>query len=198
MTVSDQPEAMLKADALPAFAHSVSLGQWCSWASEAGLSLAATTSPMWVMPNIGDSDLSMLFGVSRAELSRWVEARQQNPVLQMLFVREPLVDPPWTEPLRLKDWRVRVASQLALSQMPPLSGDWMAIRQVTLGYPGLPELHLSLSAWLIEFLRRCDGTKDCATIRASMSSPCHDDHLGNGLYRLWQVGLIHLVPPEAD
>jgi hypothetical protein len=115
-------------------------------------------------------------------------------MLPMLLTKSAPEEPPWDDLDRLHSWRPRSHPCIGPERIPPLEDDWMTQRFIAIQAPGLPELRLPLSAYMLEIYRRADGTQSLSELRASLAPTVPDEHVRAALFRGYHASVLYMAP----
>jgi len=183
----------LSVEMFPAFAHHRSLEDWLVHTTAAGLHLRGTLNTPFALAGIGDRDLPQLYRFDRGGVSRLVEGLRFNHMLPMLLTTCAPEEPPWSDVGQLQTWKPRSHPCIGPERIRPLEGDWMTQRFLALQSPGLPELRLNLSAYMLEIYRCADGTRTLAELRAALGPRAPDDHVRAALFRGYHASVLYMA-----
>jgi len=185
--------AYLSVEMFPAFAHHRALADWLLPARAAGLHLRSTLNTPFALAGLGDRDLPQLYGLDRGQVSQLVEGLRLNHMLPMLFTTAAPVEPPWTDLEQLQQWKPRSHPCIGPERIPPLDGDWMTQRFLAIQSPGLPEIRLNLSAYMLEIYRTADGTRTVAQLRERLAPTAPDEHVRAALFRGYHASVLYMA-----
>jgi len=186
--------AWLQVEMFPAFAHHRPIDAWLSEAVDAGLNFRGSLNTPFALAGISDIDLPMLYGLDRGGVAQLVEGLRLNHMLPMLFTVSEPVEPPWADFDALQSWKPTTHPCVAPERIKPLSDDWMTQRFLAIQSPGLPELRLNLSAYMLELFRLADGTRSVAQLRAAIQPIAPDEHVRAALFRGYHASVLYMAP----
>lgn len=186
--VGRAPTAYLEVDIFPPIAHHDSIETWTSRAKGAGLLLAGAMDAPLGLLDIPDTHLSLLYSMSKADLSIWMAELRQGAGIQMLFSKALREAPDFTNFTKLLSWTPKLAN--CVGELPLLEGDPKATKTLTLRFQGLPDFVINSNAYDLEVLRLCDGNRSLGEIRKMMEAEGDLASLMNALFRAYHYGLL--------
>ena len=171
--------------------------KWLGLAAGSGLRPAASTLPPRLLPPaLPFGGMSLFSGLDLVSLCCLLEDMAAPPVLQVLFTRRPLLEPPWANPAALSEWRPSVQfwpRDKVPAMEPPLSN----FIEIGIDIPGILALQkFQITAYLLEFLRVSDGKTPVSQIMASLPHPAKIEEIIQALYFFHHTCIIRLLPPD--
>jgi len=172
------------------------LEKWIDLAAGAGLLPAACSLPQKLLPlGLPFGGISLLTRIDLIPLCRLLEAIAAPPVLQVVLSLKPLDPPPWSAPALLADWCPFVQFW-PRNKIPPLESPFTNGVELGIDIPGILEPQkLQITAFLLEFLRRCDGQTPIRDILDSIDHPAKVEDVINALFFFHHTCILRLLPP---
>jgi hypothetical protein len=106
----------------------------------------------------------------------------------MLFTKQKIEEPDFSDLHSLMDWRPKLDS--CLGSLPELSGNPEDIKTLTIRFQGMPDFVIDTTAYDLELLRHCDGKSSLSEIVSRIPEKGNLGKLIANLYRLYQYGLL--------
>lgn len=187
----------LASDVFGAIFHNLPLARWASMAQAAGLWLGASYSSYRDLRRAVTMGLSpRLVPRSRAEVSALLDLLQPAAFHRLVFTKRPAVNPPWSQPDRLIDWRL-VPTRLFTAARPKTRST--RVRTIRFRSPATNTLvEYRMTPWQQELLRRGDGRRSLRSLLRGWGREIPPDELVAHLYVLYQLLIIHLQPPSTQ
>lgn len=186
--LADAPKAYLDVDIFAPIAHHYNIDTWCQRAEEAGLWFCGSMDASVGLTELSDEQLPLLFGLGKADLSAWMVRLRKPPGMQLLFSPRKPIEPRFDMPKEILAWSPRLAA--CVGELPPLTGESNRPRPMTLRFPSLPDFVIYCTAYDLEVLRCCDGSRSIGAIRADLAVEGDSDSLLACLYRAYQFGVL--------
>ncbi len=186
--LADAPKAYLDIDIFPPIAHHDDINTWCHRAKEAGLSFCGSMDAPVGLTQLSDEQLPLLYALGRPALSTWMAGLRRGLGMQLLFSHRAPTEPCFDSVDSIGDWRPRLAS--FMGALPPLTGESTRSLPLTLQFPGLPDFVIHSTAYDLEVLRNCDGSKSIRTIREAIPVEGDLDALRACLFRAYHFGVL--------
>ncbi|MCO4743941.1 MAG: class I SAM-dependent methyltransferase [Proteobacteria bacterium] len=175
------PAHVAAADLFPPFAHHRAPSEWIDLARAAGLHAVGLRRGAEAVLAAGEQ-VSALFGLGRVELGRLAHEVAPAASAWMLFSRQELREPRFSEDLGT--WTPFADPSVPRDQIPPLTGEESAPRSLTVAMNGVG-VQIPVTALGLEILRRSDGT-------LTLSELCDDWTAARAdLFRLFHADLLH-------
>jgi len=173
------------------------LEKWVEAASTADLHPVACTLPQKLLPlALPYGGISLLTKLDLIPLCRLLEAIAAPPVLQLVLGRQPAAQPPWTASALLSDWRPLVQFW-PRQKVPKMEPPFINGVELGIDIPGILEPQkLQITAFLLEFLRLCDGQTSIGEILDAIPHPATVEDVTNALYFFHHTCIVRLLPPE--
>ncbi len=182
------PTAYLEVDIFPPIAHHDAIETWAARAQKAKLSLLGSMDAPLGLLKIPDTHLSLLYKMTKAQLSIWMAELLQPAGIQMIFGKTLVEAPDFTSFAKLLNWTPKLAS--CVGQLPALEGDPLAPKTLTLRFNGLPDFVINSNAYDLEVLRLCNGERSLAEIRKMIDAKGDLTSLLNALFRVYHYGFL--------
>lgn len=153
-----------------------SLTAWLQLAGEAGLHLRASTlTALALSAALPGGGTALLAGFDLPRLCCLLDNLLQPTGYHLLFSRQPVTEPPWRQPEELAAWSP-VSRFLDLSKIAPLPPPFTDAASVDVEIDNiLPPQNFTLSRYLLEVLRRSDGTRNLGDLMAEIP---HETEIG--------------------
>jgi SAM-dependent methyltransferase len=186
--LANAPKAYLEVDVFPPIAHHDSVDTWCERAEESGLYFCGSMAGFIGLTQLSDKQLPLLYRLGRPAMSAWMARLRQRPGMQLLFSRRALKEPSFDKPDTIWSWRPQLAS--CLGTLPAMAEEPDQARPITLQFPGLPPFVIHSTAYDLEVLRGCDGSRSIGEIRDAIPVEGDEDSLLACLFRAYQFGVL--------
>lgn len=186
--LGDASKAYLNVDIFPAIAHHDSMEVWCQRAAEAGLHFCGSMDAALGLIGLSDEQLSLLYSLGKADLSRWVAELCRYLGMQLLFSKRAPTEPSFSDLEALWRWKPRLAD--IVGQLPALAGDPAQPLTLTLRFHGLPDFIIHSTAYDLEVLRHCDGHRNLSEIIAAIPLTGDLEKLRACLFRAYHYGVL--------
>lgn len=185
--IGNAPKAYLDIDIFPPIAHHFSMETWSNLAKEVGLNFCGSTDAFLGIAALSDNDLPLLYPLGKPALSRWMASLTQHAGMQLLFSKHLVQEPDFTQE-NLLDWRPHLAT--FVGTIPPLKDAPDTPRPITLSFPGIPNLVIHSTAYDLEVLRLCDGSRSIDEILQLIPMEGNWEGLKACLFRAYHFGLL--------
>jgi hypothetical protein len=175
------------------------LRQWLDVATASGLHLASCTLPSRLLPlTLPFGGIDPVCGLDLVALCRLLEAMTAPRVLQAVFSRRPMDDPPWTDSDALAEWRPSVQFW-PRDKVPVMEPPLSKFMELTIDIPGILEPQkLQITAFLLEFLRLSDGQTPVRRILDAIPHPAKTEEVLGALFFFHHTCILRLLPPIAS
>lgn len=172
------------------------LERWIEAAAVVGLHPAACTLPQKLLPvALPFGGMGLLTCMELIPLCRLLEAIAAPPVLQLVFGHEPLIQPPWSSPALLADWRPLVQFW-PRKKVPVMAAPYTNGVELGIDIPGILEPQkLQITAFLLEFLRLSDGETSIGGILDAIPYEAKVEDVVNALFFFHHTSIARLLPP---
>jgi SAM-dependent methyltransferase len=182
------PKSYLDVDIFAPIAHHDSISVWAERANEQGLNFAGSMDAVLGLTQVSDHELPFLYNLGKPALSLWMSNLCRRPGIQMLFTKQKIEEPDFSDLHSLMDWRPKLDS--CLGSLPELSGNPEDIKTLTIRFQGMPDFVIDTTAYDLELLRHCDGKSSLSEIVSRIPEKGNLGKLIANLYRLYQYGLL--------
>lgn len=186
--LGNAPKAYLDVDIFPPIAHHDSIGTWAQRAQKAGLSFCGSMDALLGLIPLTDEQLPLLYQLGRAELSIWMARLRQRPGMQLLFSPQKPIEPNFFQPDKIWSWTPNLAT--CVGTLPPLTGAPNQPRPMTLQFPELPNFIINSSAYDLEVLRRCNGSRSLGEVIKTIPVEGNLELLKASLFRAYHYGIL--------
>jgi len=186
--LANAPKAYLDVDIFPPIAHHDSIDTWRRRAEETGLHFCGSMAAFIGLTQLTDEQLPLLYSLGRPALSAWMARLRQHPGMQLLFSRRKLTEPNFNNLDTIWSWRPQLAS--FLGALPSMEGEPNQPRPMTLQFPGLPAFIINSTAYDLEVLRGCDGSRSIEEIRDAIAVEGDEQSLLACLFRAYHFGAL--------
>jgi SAM-dependent methyltransferase len=172
------------------------LAAWLDRAAAAGLHLRATSLTAKTLPaTLNSGGTKSLAAFSNPKLGIFLDAFLQPGSVELVFARTPPVEVPWSDPELLRDWRP-VSRFLPLAKLPEMTEPWNGLASVEVEIHGvLDPQSFTLSHYLLELIRRSDGTKTLGDLMAEIPHETDIAGLVPALHFLHHAFILELQQP---
>ena len=171
--------------------------KWLGIAASSGLRPAACTLPSRILPLTLPSDpMPILSGLDLVSLCCLLETMAAPPVLQTVFTRRPLLEPPWADTAALSEWCPCVFFW-PRDKVPAMEPPFSKFMQLGINIPNLLDIpELQVTAFLLEFLRNSDGSTPVRQILEAIPHPATTEEIAQALFFFHHTNILRLLPPE--
>lgn len=190
----------LASDVFGAMNACLSLAEWKSHASEAGLHLRGNLASARIFSRLTDDDLYLLLAPrSREQVCEILEHLCPSPFHQLLLSKRRESNPPWRDKRGLVRFRV-ARTQLYHFRLPRIRGRIrdrlrkVAINDLSRGV----SIESRMPEWQIGLLRFAKGRRALSEFLRECPLTIPFTELSNQLFLLYQLGAVNLLPPPTD
>ena len=171
--------------------------KWLGVAAASGLRPTACTLPPRLLPLSLPYDGVPLFGgLDLVSLCCLLEAMSSPPVLQVVFARALLVEPPWSDPTALAEWRPCVQFW-PRDKVPVMEAPFSKFMELGINIPGILDLQqFQITAYLLEFLRLSDGKTPVRQILEAIPHPAKIEEIAQALFFFHHTSILRIFPPK--
>lgn len=172
------------------------LAAWLDRAGAAGLSLRATTITAKTLPSaLAAGGTKPLSSFPLPKMAVLLDKFLAPSSIELVFSRQPMPEIPWSEPDRLLSWRP-VSRFLPLAKLPEMQEPWNGLAGIEVEIHGvLAPQNFTLSHYLVELIRRSDGTKNLAELMAEIPHEAEVSAFTGALHFLHHSFILELQTP---
>lgn len=173
------------------------LAAWLDRAGAAGLNLRATTLAAKTLPGaLAAGDTKLLSSFPLSKLAVLLDAFLAPSSVELVFSRETVPQVPWGEPDLLTAWRP-ISRFLPLNKLQPMQAPWNGLAGIEVEIRGvLAPQKFTLSNYLVEVIRRSDGTKSIADLMSEIPHETDLTDLVGALHFLHHTFILELQAPS--
>src|SRR4029077_15427018 len=197
ISLAERDAGYLAGDLFGPLNRALPLAEWNRFCRRAGLHLLGSYHANFDVRDLLNRDLhAALMPRSRPEGADLVDPLQPASFHQLVLSRRAPIRTPSTEGNRLLRQRPFLTS-LYTFRLPGRGGPWRRTRTLTLkSRPINTKVTLQAPLWEIEILRRSDGDHSLGEILDPVRPAVSAKSLREGMYLLYQLGVINLLPEE--
>lgn len=172
------------------------LAAWLDRAGAAGLHLRATTLTAKTLPAaLAAGGTKPLSSFSLPKTAVLLDKFLEPSSVELVFSRQAVAGVPWSEPDRLLSWRP-VSRFLPLAKLPEMQEPWNGLAGIEVEIHGvLAPQNFTLSHYLVELIRRSDGTKNLAELMAEIPHEAEVATFIGALHFLHHSFILELQAP---
>lgn len=172
------------------------LAAWLDRAGAAGLHLRATTLTAKSLPgSLAAGGTTPLCSFPLGDLAVLLDNFLAPASVELVFSRRSVPDVPWGNPETLRDWRP-VSRFLPLAKLPEMQEPWNGLAGIEVEIHGvLSPQNFTLSRYLVELIRRSDGSKSLAELMAGIPHEIDIAELVGALHFLHHSFILELQEP---
>lgn len=172
------------------------LAAWLDRAGAAGLHLRATTLTAKTLTSaLGAGGTKPLSSFPLSKMAVFLDKFLAPSSVELVFSREAVAEIPWSEPDRLLSWRP-ISRFLPLAKLPEMQEPWNGLAGIEVEIHGvLAPQNFTLSHYLVELIRRSDGTKNLAELMAEIPHETEVSELVGALHFLHHSFILELQTP---
>jgi SAM-dependent methyltransferase len=186
--LAEAPKGYLDVDVFPPIAHHDSIDTWCKRAEDCGLWFCGSMDAAVGLTEINDKQLPLLYQLDKARLSVWMAKLRRQPGMQLLFSRRQPTGPNFDKPEEILAWRPLLSS--SVGQLPEMTVEPDQHRPMTLRFEALPDFIIYSTAYDLEVLRCCDGSRSVQEIREAIPAEGDWESLLACLFRAFHFGVL--------
>jgi hypothetical protein len=176
-----------------------SFKEWVVSAKGHGLHLVASGHiPAVLARSLQAGGVKPLLSFGRESLAILFDFIARPVCHQIVFTTSESQDPPWRHPEELSKW-LPLVQFLPRASLPEQVAPFNKTMSVDISLKNvLPSINMQMSAYLLELLRRADGTISLAEFMRSIPHEVKIEELVPALYFFFHSTILNLLPPQES